>query len=142
MSSSIVLLTAIYDRLKADATLKTLIEAARGATLNTPLPIYLLQAPPDEPLPVITFNEVSRVAFDTSDSVGGEHTIDVHCYSGAASPKEAYDILARVEALLLDPAITLSGFSLVHCRLSSLRCDVDQDGSYHGVATFRALTSQ
>jgi hypothetical protein len=142
MSVSVALLTAIYDRLKADATLETLLEAARGTTLSAPLPIYLLQAPPNERLPVITFNEVVRAAFDTSDSIGGEHTIDVHCYSGAASPKEAYDILARVEALLTDPSMTVTGYSLVHCRLASLRCDVDPDGSYHGVATFRVLTSQ
>jgi len=144
MTATVPLLEAIYARLANDATLKSLLEAARGATLNYPLPIFAMQAPPNEPLPVITFNEASNVAFDTSDSLGGDHTIDVHCYSGAASPKQALDILARVSALLsdADATMTVTGWTLVHCRRVSTRCDVDPDGTYHGVASFRALTSQ
>lgn len=144
MTATVPLLTAIYARLANDATLKGLLEAARGGSLSYPLPIYAHQAPPDEPLPTMTINEAVNAAWDTSDSLGGEHTIDVHCWSGAASPKEALDILARVAALLsdCDADMTVTGWTLVHCRRVQTRCDVDPDGTYHGVATFRALTSQ
>lgn len=143
MTATVPLLTAIWSRLANDATLKTLLEDARGASLTYPLPIYPHQAPPDEALPVMTINEVVNAAWDTSDSLGGEHTIDVHCWSSSSSPKQAMDILARVSALLsdCDADMTVTGWTLVHCRRVQSRCDVDPDGSYHGVATFRALTS-
>lgn len=141
MSKSTAVLTAFYGAMKNASTLRTQLEAGRGGSLGNPLPVYLLQAPPDEPLPCVTFNEVSRTPLDTSDSLGGDHLIDVHVYSRAGSPKEAYDILGAIEDIFSDPSITVTGYTLLHCRPASIRCDVDQDGTYHGVASFRVLTS-
>lgn len=141
MSFSTSLLTALFDLLKADSTLAGLL-VAPGRPVSSAPPIYPVQAPPNAPTPFVTFNEVAGVAFDTSDSFGREHTIDVHAWSNGASPLEAYTILGQVETLLQDAALAVTEGSLVLIRLASVRCDVDGDGSYHGVATFRALVSQ
>ncbi|MGL5116514.1 MAG: DUF3168 domain-containing protein [Beijerinckiaceae bacterium] len=140
MSFSTSVLTGVYAALSSDATLQGLL--ANPARSATPAPVYPVQAAPDVALPYVTFNEVAGVAFDTSDSFGREHTIDIHAWSGAASPKEAYDILGRVETVLQDAALSVTQGDLILIRLASVRCDVDGDGTYHGVATFRALVSE
>lgn len=141
MSFSTSILTAVFNALKADAALAALL-VAPGRPVSSAPPIYPMQAPPDTATPFVTFNEVAATAFDTSDSFGREHTIDVHAWSSSASPLETYAILERVEAVLQDAALTVTTGDLLLIRLASVRCDVEGDGTFHGVATFRALVSQ
>ena len=141
MSFSTSILTGVFTALKASAPLAALLTAP-GRPVSSAPPIYPVQAPPDSPLPHVTFNEAGAVAFDTSDSFGREVTLDVHAWSSSSSPLEAYQILAEVEAALQDANLTMTTGDLVLIRLASVRCDVDADGTFHGVATFRALISQ
>lgn len=133
------LLAAVFAAMDGDAALKTLLEAGRGAPLSAPLPIYPTKAPPDEPLPYITFNTVAEPSWDTSDSIGADVRFDIHGY--AATEAEARALVERAAVLFTDPSLSLAGLTLIHCRRVDGRCDPDGEG-FHGVATIRTIISQ
>lgn len=130
-------LIAVYDRLKADAALQALFEAARGGALTPPLPVYRAVAPADEPYPFLALGLVSDVAWDTSDSEGVEIQFDVSAYS-SVSESEAVGLIARVHDLLHDASLTFTGGTCVLIRRAGARADTDGQ-SYRAAETFRAL---
>jgi hypothetical protein len=135
VSFSTSILAGARAALAADTALVALLKPA-----ITPR-VYPIAAPPDEPTPYIVLTQ-TEAAFDTSDSFGREHTVDVHAFSEDESPLEALQIAERIEAALQDASLTLSKGALVLIRLTASRCDADPDGGFHAVVTFRALISE
>ena len=136
------LLTAIYDALKADATLRTLIETYRGGPAPNPLPIYESAAPPDEPFPYLTFNEAADTDWDVSEAYGRELLIDLHAWTLTGSSLQARRLLRRCELLLRDQALTMADANLVHLRAASIRTAVEDGTIRHGTLTLRAIVEE
>lgn len=139
MSAAQAFLAALATALNTDAGLKALLESGRGASLTPPLPAYLIEAPPDEPFPYLTFNIATDDSWDTSDGFGGELTADIHAFTQGLSAAANYALRDRAAAIATDPAWALSAANLVYCRPSSRRMLKEGQNIYHGVVSVRAL---
>lgn len=89
---------AIRARLRADATLDTLIGADR-----------ILDGVPDNtPYPYVTFGEKNTKPWDVFGTDGNEDQITLYVWSQAKGDKEATDIGSRINELLHGYALDLS----------------------------------
>ena len=130
-SAGLELQKAIYQRLKSDAALVSLLGGAK---------IYD-DAPQRTEFPYVTFGRSSLRDWSTGTEGGNEHVVTLHVWSRTAGRKQVHEIMGAIEGLLHDQALALSGWRLVNMRHENSDARRDPDGeTYHGTVRYRAVT--
>jgi len=129
-SAAIELQKAVFAVLQADATLSEMLGGGK---------VYD-HTKSDVAFPYVTFGRTSFYDWSTGTEIGTEHLFTLHVWSKAKGKKETLDIMQRLEALLHDKPLSMSGFRLVNLRQEFAETRFDEDQSvYHGLIRFRAV---
>jgi len=129
-SAAIELQKAIFAALQGDATLTGMLGGTK---------VYD-HTKSDIAFPYVTFGRTSFYDWSTGTEIGTEHLFTLHVWSKAKGKKETLDIMQRLEALLHDQPLAMSGFRLVNLRQEFAETRFDEDQSvYHGLIRFRAI---
>ena len=117
---------AIYDTITGDATIMALITGVYDSpTLNTPYPY-------------ITIGECTSVPWRNHSHPGEEITVTIHIWSNYEGFKEALDINKRLNQLLGDQDLTVTGWNCVKSWFDFSDTIRDPDGVVrHVVARYR-----
>lgn len=122
---------AVFAALSADADLTTLLGGARIHD----------HAPANVAFPYLTFGRTSLFDWSTSTEDGNEHLFTVHVWSKSNGKAEAFAIADRVQEILHDAGLEMTGHHLVSLRqeLEEVRYN-DDHAVYHGLLRYRATT--
>ncbi len=121
----------LYQALQADPALIALLGAPR---------IYD-DAPQNAQFPYVTLSQTQIRDWSTGTETGAEHTVTLHVWSRSRGKKQAFEVLAAIQALLHDQTLPLENHRLVNMRHEFSQVRRDPDGeTYHGIARFRAVT--
>lgn len=125
---------AVYDALRADATLRTLI--------SNPVRVFSVTAPQDTDYPYIVIGDGSGSPFDTKTTNGMELIFNVHTWSRYRGAKQPLEIMDAINDAIDEQDLAISGHTLVVLRFdSSVGPMPDPDGhTLHGVQRFRVIT--
>lgn len=125
---------AVYDAIRADATLRTLI--------SNPVRVYSMQAPQETDYPYITIGDGNGSSFDTKTTDGMELVFNVHTWSRYRGAKQALEIMGAINDAIDEQSLTIAGHSLIVLRFdASVGPMLDPDGhTLHGVQRFRVIT--
>ena len=123
---------AIVARLKADATLTSLLGGAH---------VYD-HAPRRAQPPYITIGDVETSAWDTFTARGHQHRLTLHVWTGYEGRRQAFDILHRLDELLDEAPLALDGgHHLVSLRTTFWTALPHPGGHYmRGLIRLRAIT--
>lgn len=122
---------AIYETLRADAALKTLI--------GDPPRVYDAP-PPGGPFPFVVFGATRETRIAGADSLI-EHDIRLSVHSRYEGRRETRDIVTAILSALDDAPLVLAGAHLVSLRASFSDIIHRQDADAHqGLIRFRAVT--
>ena len=134
--SSWALQQAIFGALRAEAVLITL--AGDGASPERAK--VFDHVPQDETFPYLTLGPTTQLPWDTKNSDGMEHTIEVHCWSQYAGQSEVKRMMAAALDAIDGVALTVIGHTLVLLQFNFGQTLNDPDGiTHHGVQRYRAL---
>ena len=128
--ASDLLQVAVYTALTADATL--------GARVTG---IYDT-APENATAPYISFGSSSLQPRDAKNLEGAEIVFDLHIWTATEGQMEAKELMALVDAVLHEAALTLAGHTLISIRLRGSDVARQFDPSetlYRARLTYRAL---
>lgn len=92
--------------------------------------------------PCVTIGEIDVTQYDTQRTNGFEIDFRVHCYSRSGSAKETKDRQGYLYRLLHNKSIVAENYRPVLIQRSSSRAMRDEDGTFHGVCDYRALTER
>ncbi len=130
-SPGLELQKAIYQKLKADASLLSLLGGAK---------VYD-DAPQRSEFPYITFGRSIVRDWSTGSESGHEHVVTLHVWSRVAGRRQVYAIMSAIEAALHDQSLLIAGFTLVNLRHENSDTRRESDGeTYHGTVRYRATT--
>lgn len=123
--------TAIYQRLKNDAALGSLVSGIYDSVPGTAV------------MPYVTVGEDVHTAWDTYDTVGSMVSITIHVWadsSGGRGRKQVKDIQGAIYNALHRARITGTEFKFVSITFENSQTFMDEDGrAWHGVQTFQLL---
>ena len=121
---------AVVAALRADAALAALI-AAR--VYDDP--------PRDVVFPYVGIGAQSLSDWDTASERGHLHRLTLDIFSRQGGRKEVRQIMAAIEAVLHDAALTLEDHRLINLRFEFADIFRDEDGeTMRGAARYRAVT--
>ena len=130
-SPVLALKASILARLGGDGILRSLLGGAR---------IYD-KTPRGQPFPFATFGTFIASDNSTSSDRGHETRLDMLVFSRDGSTKEALLIADRIEALLHDAGLVLTGHRLVNLALVDSDTALERDGETTRITLdFRAVT--
>ena len=130
-SAGLELQKAIYQRLKTDAVLVSLLGGMK---------IYD-DTPQRTEFPYVTFGQSTIRDWSTSTESGNEHVMTLHVWSRAAGRRQLHEIMDAIEASLHDQPLALTGWRLINLRHENSDARRDPDGeTYHGTLRYRAVT--
>ncbi len=97
--------------------------------------------PRRQALPHVTFGEMETREWNTFTARGHEHRITLHIWSEHGGRREAYRIIARLDELLDDAALSLQDHHLVNLRSIFWTVLRARDGRlFQGILRLRATT--
>ena len=130
-SPILALKAGIVARLVADASFRNLLGGSR----------IFDQTPRGQPFPFTTFGTFVAKDNSTSSDRGHETTLEMRVWSRDGSTKEALLIADRMEWLLHDAALSLTGHHLVNLQLLESDSALERDGETTRITlNFRAVT--
>lgn len=113
---------AIITLLRADGTLAALVSGVYD------------EVPQGTAYPYIAVGSMTEVRFNAFGKAGKDTTVTLHVWSQNAGFKEALAITDRVNVLLDNTALSVSGFNLVLCEHENTNTIIDPDGKTRQVA--------
>lgn len=131
---------AIVAKLEGDATLLALLAGGSTSILDN--------VPEGQSMPFVVYGEHRTLEWDKTPTenwsgYGHEHTVTIHVWSDYEGKKECAQIQSRIEELLRDTTLALTGHTLATIRPLSADAFPDPDGqARHGISLFRATTEQ
>ncbi|PRD51162.1 DUF3168 domain-containing protein [Phyllobacterium myrsinacearum] len=129
-SAGLQLQKALLQALKADAGLNEWVNRR-----------VFDHVPQQAEFPYVTFGTASTYDWSTSTERGGEHLLTLHVWTHRASRKTVFDIVDRIERLLLSAPLALEGHTLVSLRLEYTQTALaDSRDSFAGIMRYRAVT--
>lgn len=128
---------AVRDRLVTDANLTAMLTAYK----TEPAVFTVEPVPGDAVLPyIVTVGHVSDVPFDTFGVTGREINRDIRCYTkNSGSMFTLSAILDRVRFLFHRHRLSIVGHENIMTTCLSTTTGLDDDESYGGIVTIRAL---
>lgn len=134
---------AVYTKLRADATLTSLL-AAHAYTSGSAIYDGAPQADDSGSsvaFPYVTLGDTTETEFDTDDSTGRESTLTLHVWSRYAGMKQAQDIMDRIKTVLHNQPLTVTGETVVLVLWEFSQLFEDPDGiTRHAVTRFRIIS--
>lgn len=146
MSAAVEIQRAIYDALRVDGTLASLLASDPNAGSPSAPAVFdhVPQAATPETasdFPYLVLGATTEAEFDTSDQVGRETTLTIHSWSRARGLKELKTIMDATKSVLHDMSLAISGETFVYCFQDFAETMLDPDGmTRHGVQRFRIAT--
>jgi hypothetical protein len=132
MSAALALQKAMRAALLAHAPLTALI----GTKVFDAVPQGM--APP-----YAVFDRIETRDWSTKGSRGFEHMVTIHVWSGREGKREAYEIIAAMDAALDNQALPLDGHHLVSLSSVFWTALRTPDGRHHqGIMRLRATTEE
>lgn len=120
--------TAIATILKADGTFMGLISGLYD------------HVPQNKAFPYVVLGTATEIPFDVFGKDGKEQTFTIHIWSRYEGFKEAYTILDRLNVVLDQAALTVTGHTLVYCHYENTDALRDPDGiTRHLVIRYRII---
>lgn len=129
MTSLIDIQTAIFNKLKADNTLMSMIKGVFD------------DVDEDQGFPYVVIGEATENPFNTFGKNGKESTITIHIWSDYKGFKEALDILKQLNSLLDDANFTMSDHNLVLIQYDNAQTIRDED-LRHVPVTYRVIVQE
>ena len=124
--------TAVYDALRADSSLKSLI--------SDPVRVYD-HTPQNSVAPYIVIGETRGLPFDTKDTDGMDQSLMIHVWSEYRGLKETKQIQAAIMDAIDQVSLSITGHSQALLRFEFSDVFLDADGlTRHGVQRFRIVT--
>ena len=128
----LALKAGVLARLAADSTLRTRLGGSARIYDETPR---------GQPFPFATFGVFIASDNSTSSDRGHETKFEMLVFSRDGSTREALLIADRIEALLHDAAMTLTGHRLVNLQIVDSDTALERDGETTRITlNFRAVT--
>jgi hypothetical protein len=91
--------------------------------------------------PYVVLGEIATRDWSTKDGAGEEHFATLHVWSRERGKKEAYDIIAAIDAALDGAALTLDGHTLINLATTFWTVTREKPSElYRGVVRLRAAT--
>ena len=129
--SSLALQKAMLSKLAADAALSALLGG----------PAIYDDVPQGTRPPYVSFGDLATRDWRTKDARAEEHFATLNVWSRERGRKEAYEIIAAIDAALDGAPLALEGHRLVN--LSTTFWTVARDGeNYRGIVRLRAATER
>lgn len=127
----------IYTTLTEDAGLIALIGDG-----GSPERARIFDRPsPDSTFPYVTIGNLTALPWDTKTSDGMEATVQIDVWSKHKGMSEAAAIMDAIVAALDDQSFSVSGHTLINCRMTFSEMLDDPDGlTRHGVQHYRMVT--
>lgn len=98
--------------------------------------------PSGAPAPYVTLGDLTANDYGSTLVDGQEHSLEVHSYIEADSPRALYEIMAEVRAALHEATLSPSAGTLANIRQEFSSVMRDPDGvSFHAVQRFRIVTN-
>ena len=131
MHPALSLQKALIARLRGDAALIGLLGGA-----------HVYDRPPRRaPLPYVALHDIETRAWDRFDRRGHEHKVTFHVWTENGGRRQAYEIIARMDELLDDADLTLTGHHLVNLRtIFWTALQARRERLFQGVMRLRATT--
>jgi hypothetical protein len=131
IASSLALQKAIRAKLAGHAPLTLLIGG----------PAIYDDVPQGTREPYVTFGDMATRDWSTKDSDGEEHFVTINVWSRERGRREAYAIIAEIDAALDGAALTLEGHRLINLATTfwTVTREVPSE-RYRGVVRLRAAT--
>ena len=131
VNPSLALQKAIVQKLRDDAAIIALLG---GAKIHD-------RPPRREQPPYVALGDIEARAWNTFTARGTEHKVTLHIWSEHGGRRQAYEIIARIDELLDDAALTLTDHHLVNLRSVFWTALRARDGRlFHGLLRLRATT--
>ena len=133
IASSLALQKAVRTKLAGHAALVALIGG----------PAIYDDVPQGRREPYVTFGDIATHDWSTKDARGAEHFVTLHVWSRERGRKEAYDIIAEIDAALDGASLVLEGHRLINLATTFWTVMRDAPSElYRGVVRLRAATEQ
>ena len=118
------------------------LRADAGITALLGSPARLYDDPPrDTAFPYVSIGPAQLADWDTASERGHLHRLHLDIWSRQGGRKEARAILAAIEAVLHDAALSLDGHRLINLRFEFADIFRDEDGeTMRGTVRYRAVT--
>lgn len=99
--------------------------------------------PQQAEFPYITFGAASTYDWSTFTERGGEHLLTMHVWNHRPGRKTVFDIMDRLERLLLSASLTLEGHKLVSLHLEYTQTTLAESrAAFAGIMRYRAVTEE
>ena len=133
LTSSLALQRAMRARLIAHAPLVALLG---GPAIYDDVPQGMRE-------PYVSFGDIATRDWSTNVDRGEEHLVTLHVWSRQRGKKEAYDIIAEIDAALDGASLALEGHRLINLATTFWTVMRDAPSElYRGVVRLRAATEQ
>lgn len=148
MSAAAAIQRAIYERLRADATLATLLaaDAYEGSPSGSAIYDHVPQSdqPEDTSLfPYVVIGDNTAAPFDTDAQNGQETTITLHVWDRQLGTVRAKQVIDAIYAALHDAPLEVAGHSMIFCYFEFGESVPDPEPlTKHEVARYRIATQQ
>lgn len=130
-AAHVVLRAAVYDALRADTALSSVLGGAR---------VYD-EPPRNAEFPYVTLGEARLSEAGADGGTLQEHLLVLHAWSRKGGHREAHVIAGALLQALDDAPLDLPGHRLVNLRFTVADIRREADGrTYHALVRFRALT--
>lgn len=128
MNGLFALQQAVYTALTGDATLMAMVEGVYD------------RVPSGVAFPYVVIGEADARDWSSVTTGGLDVRMEVSAFSREGGRKEALAIVARIHTLLHDGSFSITGHTLVQCRMEDSDIRLLGDGlTYRGAMTFRVL---
>lgn len=148
MGAAFAVQVAVFDRLRADATLAGLLADSVIAGSPTEPAIYdhvpqaQLSEDPSQ-FPYVVIGDDTAGEFDTDDVNGQETTVTLHIWSRYRGKKEVKQIADAIYDALHDATLAISGQNAIYCFWEFAESVPESDVLVqHEVTRFRIVTQE
>jgi hypothetical protein len=148
MSAEHALHNALLAKLRADATLRSLLaEHPYGGSPSVPAVFeYVPQSSTPESasrFPYVVIGDTTAAPFDTDDINGQEHTVTLHIWDRYKGGKRVRQVMDAIYDALHEAELSVDGQNTIFCYFDFSESVPDPDiETRHGVARYRIVTQE
>ena len=132
ITSSLALQKAMLARLSGHAPLTALLGG----------PAIFDDVPQERREPYVSFGDIATRDWSTMGGLGEEHFVTLNVWSRERGRKQAYEIIAAIDAALDGAVLALDGHRLINLATTFWTVMREAGDAYQGVVRLRAATER